>query len=111
MPLIRPGSGSASKICSAGADLSGMSDDDLQVGAVVHQANISVDEAGTEAAAATAVVVGETSAPADEPIDFTVDRPFLFAIRDRGLRRTSSSAASATPADGPHEPAGLRSTS
>lgn len=67
-----------------GADLSGMSDDDLQVSAVVHQANISVDEAGTEAAAATAVVVGETSAPADEPIDFTVDRPFLFAIRDRG---------------------------
>lgn len=69
-----------------GADLSGITDGDLQVSAVVHQANISVDEAGTEAAAATAVVVGETSAaPSEtEPIQFIVDRPFIFAVRDRG---------------------------
>jgi serpin B len=50
---------------------------------VVHQANITVDEEGTEAAAATAVVVGVTSAPADEPVEVTVDRPFVFALRDR----------------------------
>jgi serpin B len=40
-----------------------------------------VDESGTEAAAATAVIVGTTSMPA-EPIDVTVDRPFVFLIRD-----------------------------
>ena len=56
----------------------------LYIGAVVHQANVTVDEAGTEAAAATAVVMAAGAAPGvvDEPIDFTVDRPFVFAIRD-----------------------------
>ena len=38
----------------------------------------AVDEAGTEAAAATAAVVGITSAP----LSVTVDRPFVFLIRD-----------------------------
>lgn len=46
---------------------------------VVHEAFISVDEDGTEAAAATAVVIGRVSLPA---VTLTVDRPFLFAIRD-----------------------------
>jgi len=49
---------------------------------VLHEAFISVDEEGTEAAAATAVVMGVTSAPSDF-VDLTVDRPFLFLIRDR----------------------------
>jgi serpin B len=40
-----------------------------------------VDEAGTEAAAATAVVIGITSAPSS-PVEVTVDRPFVFLIRD-----------------------------
>ena len=63
------------------ADLSGMSADaDLYVTGVFHQAFVTVDEEGTEAAAATAVVVGTTSAP--EPVTLTVDRPFLFWIRD-----------------------------
>jgi serpin B len=48
---------------------------------VLHKAFVSVDEAGTEAAAATAVIVGETSVPG-EPTDFTIDRPFIFLIRD-----------------------------
>ena len=43
---------------------------------------IAVDEAGTEAAAATAIVVGETSAPTPE-FSFRADRPFVFFIRDR----------------------------
>jgi serpin B len=42
---------------------------------------LSVDEAGTEAAAATGVVVGITSAP-PSPVEVTVDRPFVFLIRD-----------------------------
>lgn len=69
-----------------GADLSGMSaDGNLKVGNVLHQANITVDEAGTEAAAATAVIAPGGAGPSEtEPIDVTFDRPFLFAVRDRG---------------------------
>jgi serpin B len=64
------------------ADFSGMTGNrDLFLSAVVHQAFVSVDEAGTEAAAATAVVASLTAAPA-EPLEVTVDRPFLFLIRD-----------------------------
>jgi serpin B len=46
---------------------------------VKHKTFVLVDEAGTEAAAVTSVGVGVTSAPAM----FRVDRPFLFAIRER----------------------------
>lgn len=64
------------------ADFSGISTQTpLQISAVVHQANIDVDENGTEAAAATAVVMRESAAPADT-VTLTVDRPFLFALRD-----------------------------
>ena len=64
------------------ADFSGMTGrPELFVNEVLHKAFVSVDEAGTEAAAATAVVVGVTSMPA-QPIEVTVDRPFLFLIRD-----------------------------
>lgn len=64
------------------ADFRPMTDEDLDlyVKAVLHEGFIAVDEEGTEAAAATAVVVGTTSAPVTEP--FHVDRPFLFAIHD-----------------------------
>lgn len=54
----------------------------LFIDAVVHQANIDVDEKGTEAAAATAVGMRVTSADPDEPATFRADRPFLFALRD-----------------------------
>lgn len=64
------------------ADLSGMTTDtDLRIDAVQHEAFIAVDEQGTEAAAATGVVAGIVSAPA-QPVEFTVDRPFLFVIHD-----------------------------
>jgi serpin B len=64
------------------ADFSGMTGNrELSISEVAHKAFVSVDEAGTEAAAATAVIVGVTSAPA-EPVTFTADRPFLFLIRD-----------------------------
>ena len=63
------------------ADFSGITteSDGLHVQAVVHQANIDVDEYGTEAAAATAVVIGFESAA----LPFNVDRPFIFLVRDR----------------------------
>jgi serpin B len=45
---------------------------------VIHQGFVKVDERGTEAAAATAIVVGATSMP--EPASLVLDRPFLFLI-------------------------------
>lgn len=67
------------------ADFSGMTGTpDLFISAVVHQAFVAVDEAGTEAAAATAVIMEKLSMPVEEPpVEVTVDRPFLFLIRDR----------------------------
>ena len=50
---------------------------------VVHQAFVSVDEAGTEAAAATAVIVGTKSVEPGEPVSLTIDRPFIFLVRDQ----------------------------
>jgi len=67
---------------SDAADFSGITTaEQLLISEVIHQANIDVDEKGTEAAAATAVVMRAGSAPA-EPVTLRVDRPFLFALRD-----------------------------
>ncbi len=64
------------------ADFSGMTGQkDLFISDVFHKAFVSVDEEGTEAAAATAVLMALTSAPAN-PIRLVVDHPFLFLIRD-----------------------------
>ncbi len=67
---------------SGAADFSGMTGaPDLCISEVLHKAFVSVDEAGTEAAAATAVIMRETAMP-DQPIEVTMDRPFIFLIRD-----------------------------
>jgi serpin B len=64
------------------ADFSGMTGNlGLAISDVLHKAFVSVDEAGTEAAAATAVIVGETAAPGQQ-VEVTIDRPFTFLIRD-----------------------------
>jgi Serine protease inhibitor len=64
------------------ADFSGMTTEErLYISAVIHQANIDVDEKGTTAAAATAVVMRAGAAPGS-PVTLKVDRPFLFALRD-----------------------------
>jgi serpin B len=64
------------------ADFSGMTGNrDLFISEVVHKAFVSVDEAGTEAAAATAVVV-PVGDGFEFPVEVTVDRPFIFLIRD-----------------------------
>jgi len=54
---------------------------DLFIDDVIHKAFVAVDEAGTEAAAATAVVMRLTAAPA-KPTEVAVDRPFVYCIRD-----------------------------
>ncbi len=67
------------------ADFSGMTGNrDLFIGGVIHKAFVSVDEAGTEAAAATALVMPTAGPPEEpeEPVEITVDRPFIFLIRD-----------------------------
>lgn len=65
------------------ADFSGMTDDPegLFIADVIHKAFVSVDEEGTEAAAATAVIMDAAAAPM-EVVEFTADRPFIFLIRD-----------------------------
>lgn len=55
---------------------------DLYVGAVFHQAFVSVDEEGTEAAAATAIVTATTGFISPN-LTLKIDHPFIFLIRDR----------------------------
>ena len=70
---------------SAKADFKGITDEKpLFIGAVLHKAFVAVDEKGTEAAAATVVMMRAGSAPRpQEPVAFTADHPFLFLIRHR----------------------------
>jgi serpin B len=65
------------------ADFSGMTGNrELYIGDVIHKAFVSVDESGTEAAAATAVIMEMTAMPLP-PLELKLDRPFIFMIRDR----------------------------
>ncbi len=68
------------------ADFSGMTGGrDLFISAVIHKAYVDVNEQGTEAAAATAVLMMPTMARQERtppPIVFRADHPFIFLIRD-----------------------------
>ena len=50
---------------------------------IVQQTYLRVDEEGTEAAATTSVTVSRTSAPPTRTVKIVVDKPFVFALRDR----------------------------
>lgn len=64
------------------ADFSGMtSRDKLHISAVIHKAFVDVNEAGTEAAAATAVIMRLSSA-ITKSATFNADHPFVYLIRD-----------------------------
>jgi len=70
---------------SSVADFSGIVDPSVEtvfISRVIHKAFVKVDEEGTEAAAATAVILDSTTGAPDEPVPFTADRPFIFLIRD-----------------------------
>jgi serpin B len=65
------------------ADFSGMTGTyELFISDVIHQAFVSVDEYGTEAAAATAVIMAGATPPSNEPVTLDIDHPFIFLIRD-----------------------------
>ncbi|HEY5951741.1 MAG TPA: serpin family protein [Kofleriaceae bacterium] len=58
--------------------------DRLFIGEVLHKAFVKVDEKGTEAAAATAVIMPRGAGPPPAATAFNADHPFLFLIVDRG---------------------------
>jgi serpin B len=73
---------------SGSADFSGMTGKpDFSISAAIHKAYIDVNEKGTEAAAATSIVMRATAMrqefPAPPPIVFRADHPFLFILLDR----------------------------
>lgn len=81
------------------ADLSGISTTtDLTVTGAFHQTFFAVDAGGVEAAAATAIVAGETSIP-PPPVTVTVDRPFHFILRDTTTNTPLFVGRIANPAD------------
>ena len=63
----------------AGADFSGMLPG-VWIDQAVHEANITVDEEGTEAAAATGIVLPTSASP--RPVTIRADHPFAFALVD-----------------------------
>jgi serpin B len=82
IPLNEPltSMGLTEAFCPAG-DFRGIAEDGgLCIGQAVHKANITVDEQGTEATAATMAAMPVSIM---QEIELKVDRPFLFAILDR----------------------------
>jgi serine protease inhibitor len=65
---------------SISADFSNISNTSLQIFDVLHKTYIATDEEGTEAAAATAVIIGVSAEPPASVID--INRPFLYFIRE-----------------------------
>ena len=57
---------------------------DIAVDLIQHSARVKIDEEGCEAAAFTAIMACGASMYLDEPIDFTLDRPFIFVINGAG---------------------------
>ncbi|HUT36559.1 MAG TPA: serpin family protein [Planctomycetota bacterium] len=88
------------------ADFSGMNgvkqpdDEALHIAAVFHKAFVDVNEEGTEAAAATAVVMAPTAAPPTPTPVFRADHPFLFLIRQTGTGQILFIGRVAEPAAG-----------
>lgn len=69
------------------ADLSKMLGGDIFVTDTIHKTYIKVDEKGTEAAAATGIMVGATSfMPEENPIDFFLNEPFSYVIMDEASK-------------------------
>lgn len=72
-----------------------------EISRIVQKTYLKVDEEGTEAAAATAVVTVESVRRRDEPETLVLDRPFIFALRDRQTGLVLMSGYIGKPATGP----------
>jgi serpin B len=82
LPKLLMAMGMTAPFDPGAADFSGMTGErELYIAEALHKADITVDEKGTEAAAATALLMPVSAAP--EPIQMTADRPFIFAIAER----------------------------
>lgn len=69
---------------NTGADFTGMSPTgELFISRVIHQTFIEVAEYGTEAAAATAVIMEKSTQPQEDPKIFRADHPFIFLIQEK----------------------------
>nr|XP_002199431.4 heterochromatin-associated protein MENT [Taeniopygia guttata] len=66
---------------NSNADFSGMTENAIAISKVFHKSFVAVDEKGTEAAAATAVIIEMKSSPVSHVLKFRVDHPFYFFIR------------------------------
>jgi serpin B len=65
------------------ADFSGISDTPLCVDEILQKVRVQVDEQGTKAAAATALMMKDMAMlPVEEPVEMNVNRPFVFVISD-----------------------------
>jgi len=72
------------KAFGAGADFSGITTaEPLYIADVIHKAFVKVDEEGSEAAAATAVIKDRAPSPVMDRFHFRADHPFVFLIRDK----------------------------
>lgn len=70
-----------SRIFGTSADFSGIARMPMGISAVQHESIVSIDEKGTEAAAASAFVMARSAPPAAEvPIEVKADHPFAFII-------------------------------
>ncbi|WP_047869074.1 serpin family protein [Nocardiopsis sp. RV163] len=71
-------------LATAEARFDGISPEPLRADEILHQSVLRVDEKGAEGAAATAVMMLRAAAVAPRPVQFTVDRPFVFVLRRGG---------------------------
>jgi serpin B len=66
------------------ADFSNITkEEQIYIDAALHKAFIAVNEEGTEAAAATAILLAGKGMPANEPIEINLNSPFFFILQDR----------------------------
>jgi serpin B len=85
LPSMLKSLGMTSAFCPEAADFSGMTTEQLCISQVIHEAFINVAEKGTEAGAATAVVLADSGIAGDAgppPLLVRADRPFLYFIYD-----------------------------
>lgn len=94
------------------ANFSGIAAESLLISDVLHQTWINVDEAGAEAAAATAIRYAVGASLEDEPTVVAINRPFVFAIRDNAtgqilfLGKVSDPAPAPTKGNEPRDQSG-----